>query len=637
MVGHWQTLLAAASADPEQRIANLPLLTEAEQREILVEWNDTERNYPSACVHELIQDQVLRTPDAVAVVFGDDQLTYRQLNSRANQLAHHLRRLGVGPEVLVGICMERSMQMIVALLGVMKAGGAYVPLDPSYPAERLAFMVQDSGLQFMLTSASAADSLSELNGALVYLDRDWPQIARESSEDLNVDVRPENLVYVIYTSGSTGKPKGAMNTHRGLCNRLLWMQDTYSLCESDRVLQKTPFSFDVSVWEFFWPLLAGARLVFAKPGGHQDPAYLAELINSEQITTSHFVPSMLREFLNEPRAASCMALRRVICSGEALPIDLQQRFLDILPAELHNLYGPTEASIDVTSWACERDTDLSFVPIGRPIANTQIYILDSHLNPVPTGIPGELHIGGVGLARGYWRRPELTAEKFIRNPFSSTPGSCLYKTGDLARFHSDGTIEYLGRIDHQVKLRGFRIELGEIESVLRSYPGVADACVVVREDHPGDARLVGYYVPEHEQWDRINDVRKFLKRRLPAYMVPALVEIHNLPLSPNGKLDRRALPRPEMLEPAPEGGIEDVHDPTERLLQDIWSEVLRTKHVNTYDNFFDLGGHSLLAIQVVARVEKELGLRIKAKELAFQTLGQLAASCKERLQCNETA
>ncbi|MCA1604642.1 MAG: amino acid adenylation domain-containing protein, partial [Acidobacteria bacterium] len=415
---HFETLLRGMVAQPEQRLAELPLLPEAEWRQ-MVAWNTTEVEYPKGrCIHQLFGAQVKRTPAAIAAVFENEQLTYRELNRRANQLAHYLRQLGVGPEVLVSVFMERSLEMVIGLYGILKAGGAYVPIDPEYPAERVAFMVQDSQAPVLLTQQRLVERLPQHGAYLICLDTDWPVIAREPGERCDSGVVAENLAYMIYTSGSTGRPKGAMNTHRGLCNRLLWMQETYQLTASDRVLQKTPFSFDVSVWEFFWPLLAGARLVVARPEGHKDSAYLAALIVEQGITTLHFVPSMLQVFLQAPGVKPGSSLKRVICSGEALPFDLQERFFKRLSAQLHNLYGPTEAAIDVTFWECQPQGNRRIVPIGRPVANTQIYMLDAHLQPVPIGVPGELHIGGVQVGRGYLNRPELTAEKFIKDPFS---------------------------------------------------------------------------------------------------------------------------------------------------------------------------------------------------------------------------
>jgi amino acid adenylation domain-containing protein len=660
LAGHFRTLLESMVADPQQRLADLALLTAAERQQILVEWNATQKAYPrNQYLHTIIEAQVEYTPDAVAVVFEDAHLTYRELNRRANQFAHHLRGLGVGPDTLVGISMERSLEMVIGLLGILKAGGAYVPLDPAYPRERLAFMLEDSCTPILLTQRHLGESLPTSAGArhLICLDADWPLIAGESAENPTSTVGPDNLAYMIYTSGSTGKPKGAMNTHGAICNRLLWMQDAYQLTPSDRVLQKTPFSFDVSVWEFFWPLMIGARLVVARPGGHQDSAYLVRLIAEQRITTLHFVPSMLQVFLEERELERCACLKRVICSGEALPFDLQERFFARLSAELHNLYGPTEAAVDVTYWACKPESGLQIVPIGRPIANTQMYILDARLQPVPIGVAGELHIGGVGLARGYHNRPELTDEKFIFADFGieildfglgdviqnrkSKIENRLYKTGDLARYLPDGNIEYLGRIDHQVKLRGFRIELGEIEVVLRQHPAVADAVVAVREDVPGDKRLVAYVVPgdwrlEIRDFGHNNlqspisnldhDLRDFLKQRLPEYMIPsAFVAIQAVPLSPNGKADRRALPAPETPRPQLNAAYAPPQTQVERMIAAIWQEALHVDEVGLHDNFFDLGGHSLLVARVYSKLREAGATNISMLDLfQYPTVNALA-------------
>jgi amino acid adenylation domain-containing protein len=495
MIGHLKTLLEGAVANPESRLSDLPLLTEDEHH-WLARWNDTAADYGSdKCLHNLFEDQANRTPDMEAVSFERERLTYRELNERANQIAHHLIASGVGPDVLVGICAERSIEMVAGMLGILKAGGAYLPLDPNYPSERLDFMMEDANLDIVLTQSHLLKKLRGSQAQIICLDSEWQAIAVNSRENPSVNVNEDNLAYVIYTSGSTGKPKGAMIAHRGIRNRLLWMQQAYGLTSIDRVLQKTPFSFDVSVWEFLWPLLTGARLVLARPGGHQEPAYLIELIKQEAITTLHFVPSMLQIFLDHEGVESCGSLKRVFCSGEALSFELQQRFFSRSDAELHNLYGPTEASVDVTYWACRQGSGHNIVPIGRPIANTQIYILDSDMQQLPVGVPGELHIGGVGLARGYLRRPEMTSEKFVPDSFSREPGSRLYKSGDLARLLTDGGIEFLGRTDNQVKVRGLRIELGEIESTLRQHPAVYDAVADAREFAPGDKRLVGYVIP----------------------------------------------------------------------------------------------------------------------------------------------
>jgi amino acid adenylation domain-containing protein len=502
MAGHYLTLLDAICADPDAPIDELALLTAAERQQLLVDWNATAVSYPGpATLHGLVERQAAASPDALALIFADQRLSYAELNARANQLARHLIGLGVGPETLVGICAERSIELVVGLLGILKAGGAYLPLDAAYPVERLGFMLADARPPVLLTAFHSAELNPELRAhlaggdwTLVDLVGGWAAIAGEPDSNPDVAADGDNLAYMIYTSGSTGKPKGALNQHSGIRNRLLWMQAQYRLTPADRVLQKTPFSFDVAVWEFFWPLISGAALVIARPEGHKDPAYLAELIQREGVTTLHFVPSMLRLFLEDAAAADCASLRRVICSGEALPADLQERFFATLPAELHNLYGPTEAAIDVSSWACQRDSGQASVPIGRPVANTQLYILDSRLQPVPIGVAGELYIGGVQVGRGYLNRPELTAERFLRDPFSADQAARLYRTGDLARFRPDGAIEFLGRGDTQVKIRGFRIELGEIEAVLAEHPAVQTALVIDREDRHGEKFLAAYVV-----------------------------------------------------------------------------------------------------------------------------------------------
>ncbi|WP_026785829.1 non-ribosomal peptide synthetase [Planktothrix rubescens] len=624
MNGHFLTLLEGIITNPSEGISQLPLLTKSEQQQLLIDWNNTQVDYPAdKCIYQLFEEQVERTPHAVAVVFEGQQLTYNELNCRANQLAHYLQTLGVGSEVLVGISVERSLEMIVGLLGILKAGGAYVPLDPDYPTERLQFMLEDSQVSLLLTQQHLLESFPQSSEMatpkIICLDSDHQIIPKNVNPENSVTT--SNLAYVIYTSGSTGKPKGAMNTHLGISNRLLWMQEAYQLTTEDCILQKTPFSFDVSVWELFWPLLNGARLVFAKPNGHKDASYLVKLIQEQQVTTLHFVPSMLQIFLTEKGIENCTSIKRVICSGEALSLELQERFFTRLAYELHNLYGPTEAAIDVTFWQCQSDSNLKTVPIGQPIANTQIYILDSNLQPVPIGILGEIHIGGAGLARGYLNRPELTQEKFIPNPFSNYPDSRLYKTGDLARYLPDGNIEYLGRIDNQVKIRGFRIELGEIETILSQYSAVKTAIVMAREDETEQKRLVAYVVSQAEgisaQQEQsllpVTELRQFLKAKLPEYMVPsAFVILESLPLTSNGKVDRRALPAPDFQS---EEQYVAPRNPIEEILAAIWVKVLKVEQVGIHDNFFELGGHSLLATQLISRIRKAFKVEMPLREL----------------------
>jgi amino acid adenylation domain-containing protein len=626
-LGHYETVLRTIATDPARTVAKVPLLNEAERRELLVEWNETGVKYPNRqTLHEWFESQVEKTPEVHAVTFEDRHLTYEELNRRANQLAHHLRKLGVGPDVLVGLYLERSLEMVVGLLGILKAGGAYVPIDPEYPAERVEFMLRDAGTSVLLIQSRLANDLPPHKGRTVCLDDDWDLIAHENSANPANVAGPDNLAYVIYTSGSTGAPKGAMNTHRGICNRLLWMQDQYRLTEADKVLQKTPFSFDVSVWEFFWPLLVGARLVVVKPGGHRDPGYLVELIASQRITISHFVPSMLAVFLAEPGAEQCRSLRHVICSGEALSFSLQEEFFRLLPAELHNLYGPTEAAVDVTHWTCRRNSRRRIVPIGRPVANTQIYLLDQYEQPVPIGVPGELHIGGVQVGRGYHNRPELTAERFVRDPFSAGNEQRLYKTGDLCRWLPDGNIEYLGRMDFQVKIRGLRIELGEIEAVLARHESVRQCVVSAHEHAPGDKQLVAYVEPHAGASPAVNDLRAHIKRELPEYMIPsAFVVLAKFPLNANGKIDPKALPSPDNHRMQIDSEFVPARDPLEQTLAQVWSQALKVRRVGLRDNFFELGGHSLLAVRIISEIEKLSGKRLPlAVLLRAPTIGDLA-------------
>jgi amino acid adenylation domain-containing protein len=624
--GHFVRLLEAMVLDPAGAAGTLPMLSDAERRQVLAGFNATAAEYPEdTLIHELFEEQAAAQPDAVAVIFEDRSLTYGELNARANQLAHELIALGVRPDDRVAICAERSLEMVVGLLGILKAGGAYVPLDPAYPIDRLQYMFCDAEPKALLTQQALHQALPASDVQTLVLDSEtlWTKLATRPS--INPDARAHgltvrNLAYVIYTSGSTGMPKGVLNEHRGVVNRLWWARSEYRLQAHDRVLQKTPFSFDVSVWELFLPLLAGARLVMARPGGHQDPSYLADIIAREQITTIHFVPSMLPAFLTQANAENCRSLRRVKCSGEALSHSVVQELAERLPhVGVHNLYGPTEAAVDVTAWPCRPGQYGQTIPIGRPIANTRIYILDAHGEPVPVGVAGELYIGGVQVARGYLNRPELTAERFVSDPFtgpfSEAPDARMYKTGDLARWLPDGNIEYLGRNDFQVKIRGFRIELGEIEARLAQCAGVREAVVIAREAVAGDKRLVAYVVAEDGVTLQAPELRAALLSQLPEYMVPsAFVLLEALPLTPNGKLDRKALPAPETAAlavreyEAPQGEIEEQ-------LAAIWQELLRVERVGRHDSFFELGGHSLLAVQMQTRIAAALLVEVPLRTL----------------------
>ncbi|BAZ50358.1 amino acid adenylation [Nostoc sp. NIES-4103] len=615
LLKQFQTLIQNILIKEKTTISNLIIIDKAEQERLLFTWNNTHRDYQAfQCLHQIFETQVEQTPDAVAIVFLDQKVTYRELNQRANQLAHYLQKLGVAPEVLVGICMQRSIDLIIGLLAIFKAGGAYIPLDPTYPQERLAFMLAETQAPVLLTQQPLLDLIPEHEAQVICIDRDWEQIAQESLENPVNNLTPDNLAYVIYTSGSTGKPKGVMNIHKGINNRLLWMQETFQFTAADKFLQKTPLSFDVSIWEIFSPFLAGASLVLAKPDGHQDSNYLVQLIAQQQITTVHFVPSMLAVFLNEAELEKCQSLKRVFCSGEALSFDLQERFFARVDAELHNLYGPTEASIEVTWWHCQRDSDRNIVPIGRPISNIQTYILDKYSRPVPIGVPGELHVAGVGVARGYLHRPDLTAQKFILNPFNFE-GNKLYKTGDLARYLPDGNIEYLGRIDDQVKIRGFRIELGEIEAVLHQQSSVS-AAIVQAQNQVDEQRLVAYIVPHPQSTPKTSELRYFLEQKLPKYMIPAeFIFLKALPLLHNGKIDRRALLTAERIQPEPENNFVAPQTAKQQIVADIWQQILNLEKVGIYDNFFEFGGHSLLAIQVISRLNKAFKIELPIRSL----------------------
>lgn len=611
---HWQRVLAAMARDSSQRVAEVPLLDKAEMHRVLQESNAAATDDKAiAYVHALFEAQVERTPEATALTLPHEgqelSLTYAALNTQANRLAHRLRSLGVGPDILVGIAAERSIVMVVGLLAILKAGGAYVALDPEYPAERLTYMMTDSGINLLLTQERLRARLTIPHHIQVlYLEGesevDW---CGEPGGNLPLITQPDNLAYVLYTSGSTGQPKAAGNTHRGLYNRLDWMQSAYALTPGEGVLQKTPIGFDVSVWELLWPLQVGARMVLAAPGAHRDPAELVRLIQTHRITTLHFVPSMLQEFLTADGIENCRQLKRVICSGEALEGEQAGGLFARLPqVEIHNLYGPTECAIDVTHWPCDRAADLRrTIPIGRPIAQTVIRILDRDLNPVPEGVTGELYLGGWGVGRGYWGQGALTAERFVPDPYGP-PGTRLYRSGDLG-YWKNGVIEYVGRLDEQIKLRGQRIELGEITSQLLRQPGVREAAVLVRED-----RIVGYAVGDHLD---VEALRQGLRDYLPEAMVPAkLMILEQLPKTVNGKLDRKALP-------APEWTGKYRHPPEtewERKLAQLWQEVLgieQIEQIGREDSFFDLGGHSLLAMRLVAKLKSAWRLDISVRDV----------------------
>jgi amino acid adenylation domain-containing protein/FkbH-like protein/non-ribosomal peptide synthase protein (TIGR01720 family)/FkbM family methyltransferase len=618
MSSHFQTLLEAIVANPQESIGTLSLLTERERHQLLVEWNDTDTAYPDKkCIHQLFEEQVERTPNHVAVVFENESLTYRELNNRANQLAHYLQELGVKPDTLVGICVERSLEMIVGILGILKAGGAYVPLDPEYPQQRLSFMLEDTQVKVLLTQERLVEQLPKYEANLLMLEKIWQKIEQNSPDNLSNALTPFNLANVIYTSGTTGKPKGVMVEHKGLCNLAQAQIQAFGVNNSSHVLQFASFSFDACIWEILMSLGAGATLYLGTKEGIMPGEPLIERLRNDKITCITLPPSALAVLPGE----ELPQLQTIIVAGETCSPELMKQWS--IGRNFFNAYGPTESSVCATIAKCQSEQEK--LSIGRPIPNTKIYILDSQLQPVPIGVPGELHIGGAGLARGYLNRPELTQEKFIPNPFDKAGVSKLYKTGDLARYLPDGNIEYLGRIDNQVKIRGFRIELGEIETVLTQNPQVQSSVIIARENTPGNKRLVGYIVPQKEATPTSNELRQYLKGKLPDYMIPhVFVILESLPLTPNGKIDRRALPAPESSSEllgkyvAPRTFIEDT-------LATIWAQVLRVKEVGIDDNFFELGGDSILSISIIARA-KQAGLQLIVKQLfAHQTIAELAA------------
>ncbi|MBE8998845.1 amino acid adenylation domain-containing protein [Nostoc sp. LEGE 12447] len=646
MTGHFVTLLSGIVANPEERISQLPLLSQTEQQQLLVEWNNTLTDYPrDQSIHQLFEEQVERTPNAVAVEFVDErseasrrvnqQLTYQQLNCRANQLAHYLKSLGVTADVLVGICVERSLQMVVGLLGILKAGGAYVPLDPNYPQERLAFMLEDAQVSVLLTQHSLLDRLPQHQASQVFLDTDWQMISQLSQDNLISGVQTNNLAYVIYTSGSTGKPKGVALNQLALCNLILWQLQNNTISTGAKTLQFAPISFDVSFQEMFSTWFSGGTLFLITEELRRDTSALLGFLQ-EKAVERLFVPFVALQQLAEVAVGSELVnshLREIITAGEQLQMTpaISQWLSKLNDCTLHNHYGPSESHVIITFTLNNSVKAWPLLPpIGRPIANTQIYILDKYLQPVPVGVAGELHIGGVSLARGYLNRPELTQERFISNPFKRSRGAGeqgsrgetfnsdrLYKTGDLARYLPDGNIEYLGRIDNQVKVRGFRIELGEVEAVLSQHGDVEGCCIIAREDTPGDKRLVAYVVAHQNCTPTINELRQFLKAKLPDYMVPsAFVMLESMPLTPSGKVDRRALPAPDLHSSNSDKYVAPRNQ-VELELTQIWSRILKVDKVGVKDNFFDLGGHSLLTPYLMAQIKQQFG-----KDIAIASLYQ---------------
>ena len=631
MLGHFQTLLEGIVADPEQCIADLPLLSEAEKYHLLVESNDNPTEYPKDhCIHELFESQVEKSADAIAVTFEEQQITYRELNNRANQLAHYLRKLGVGPEVLVAICVERSLEMIVGILAILKAGGAYVPLDPSYPQERLAFMLEDSRATLLITQSSLIERLPTRNPTVLCLDRDWGEISTEGQDNPLPLTTSDNLAYVIYTSGSTGRPKGVQVPHYAVINVLTHVREALGLTEQDTVPLLANICFDISVMELFLPLVVGARLVVVSPQAAVDGERIKEMLSDCKVTMMHATPATWRLLLQAGWSGATNLA--ILSGGEALHRELAARLLT-KGSSLWNLYGPTETTIYSSAAEYRPELNGAMVSIGRRIANTQIYILDDHLQPLPIGAAGQLYIGGDGLTRGYLNRADLTGDCFLPNSFSKEPGARLYKTGDLARYLPDGNIEFLGRIDHQVKVRGFRIELGEIEAVLGEHSKVFQSVVLAREEAFGDKRLVAYVVTSDRAAATASELRAYLREKLPEYMVPsAFVFLDTLPSTPNGKLDRNALPAPDQNSSESAEAYVAPRTPVEEMIADIWAEVLKLEKIGIHDNFFDLGGHSLLGTQVISRLRAGLPMDLSLRVLfEAPTVAELASRVEQSM------
>jgi amino acid adenylation domain-containing protein len=652
LLGHFQTLLEGIISNPEARVSQLSLLTKFEKQQLLGDWNNIHENYlQDKCIHQLFEEQVERTPHNVAVVFENNSLTYQQLNTRANQLAHYLQELGVKPDTLVGICVERSLEMIVGILGILKAGGAYVPLDPEYPQERLNFMLEDSQVKVLVTQAKLVESIPQHQAQLICLDTDWEKIAQNITSNPESGVKPDNLTYIIYTSGSTGKPKGVLVNHANVVRLFAATDSWYHFNYQDVWTLFHSYAFDFSVWEMWGALLYGGRLVIVPYLVTRSPESFYELLCQEKVTILNQTPTafrqliqaeesvkgdispLLREVGKDSVTETDLSLRLVIFGGESLEINSLQpwfdRHGDQLP-QLVNMYGITETTVHVTYRPLSMaDVNSTASVIGRPLPDLQVYLLDQYLQPVPVGVPGEMYVGGAGVAKGYLNRPELTTERFISSPFEHS--NKLYKTGDLARYWPNGELEYLGRIDNQVKIRGFRIELGEIEALLASHPQIWETVVLVWDDTAGDKRLVAYIVPQPEITIIIDEIRQFLKAKLPDYMVPnAFVILEALPLTTNGKIDRRALPPPNL----------DISDkyvapstPIEEILVNIWSEVLKVEKVGINDNFFELGGHSLLATQLVAQIRDRLKIELPLRQLFnTATLAELAQGIEQLKQ-----
>jgi amino acid adenylation domain-containing protein len=615
LANHYLILLEGAIENPGRRVSELPLLTADEERRVIYEWNDTRVEYPrDRCLHQLFERQAEQTPGAIALRFGDRRVRYGELNQWANRLAHHLRRRGVDRNTPVALCLERSPEMIAAILGVLKAGGAFVPLDPATPQERLRVILEDIRSPVLLTQRHLAPRLSDLGVELIGVEPDGAAVATEEVSPRAPDssVQPGDLAYIIYTSGSTGRPKGVMIEHRAVVNTIWWHIDVLPIRADDRLLFFIPYCFDASLCVLFPALAAGAELVLAAPEEERDPTRLMESLRRHHVTILPIPPRLLRLMLDERLREAGQSLRWVCCGGEPMPPDLPSRLFELLDVRLYNLYGPTEVAVDATYWPCRRGEERAVIPIGRPIANVQVYVLDTNRRPVPIGVPGELFVGGAGLARGYLNDPELTASRFVADPFSGVPGARLYRTGDRCRWLAEGCLEFLGRLDEQVKVRGYRIEVGEVESALASHPSVHESAVLVHDDGQSAERLVGYVsarpgggVPTPEL------LRRYLRERLPEYMIPStFVLLPSLPHLPSGKVNRQALPAPPAERPTTSRPYVAPRTPLEEFLAGLWRDLLRVQEIGVFDNFFELGGNSIQGAVLINRLQEKLGQQI---------------------------
>lgn len=625
MTAHFSNLLKDISTNPRKKISEFNLLSDDEKNVLINQWNQTDFEFEKFdCVHKLFEEQSRMTPDSAAVIFKNEEISFDELNKRANSLANYLLKTGTGKDCLVGLFVERSVEMVVSILGILKAGAAYIPIDVSYPQSRIDYMIRDSGVKVLITQESLVNLLPQNVSGIILIDKDREEISKYSGSNPEIKIDLESPAYVIYTSGSTGNPKGVVIRHKSLSNHMLWMKDAFGFNSADRVLQKTPFSFDASVWEFYLPLVTGGCLVMAEPDGHMNTAYLCEVIKEKNVTIIQLVPSLLRLLLNENEFENCKNLKSVFCGGEALTSDLKEKLFDKLNVNFYNLYGPTEATIDATYFQCGNNFSGETIPIGKPVYNTQTYVVDKYMNLAPAGVAGELLIGGAGIAKGYLNNPELTNEKFIFDIFKKINSAKLYKTGDLVKYKSDGNLEFIGRADHQVKFRGFRIELEEIESHLSKHDDVKETVVIVREDNPGSQKLTSYVVLKKPEAVSQNDLKNYLRERLPEYMIPnVFVFMNNLPVLPNGKIDKKSLPVPDAMK-LTESEFAAPVIPSEKILSEIWKEILNLEKVGVNDNFFELGGDSIISIQIISRANQH-GIKITPKQIfQYQTIFELA-------------